>query len=152
MTRPKEKFFLRGFTLVEIMIAVSIILVLAVLVVPNVLRARINSNEVATISNLSSLGKAIQQYSMSNDYKYPQTFQALVSPASNPPYIDKDFIDNAKSGYLYVYEYQDDENFRLLASPKTPGRTGVRYFYLDETGTIRAKEGGPASESDPPVQ
>jgi prepilin-type N-terminal cleavage/methylation domain-containing protein len=152
MTRQKEKFFLKGFTLVEIMIAVSIILILAVLVVPNVLRARINSNEVATISNLTSLGKAIQQYSMSNDYKYPQTFQDLVPPASTPPYIDKDFIANAKSGYLYVYEYQDDENFRLLASPKTPGKTGVRYFFLDETGIIRAKEGGPASESDPPVQ
>ncbi|MCK9574324.1 MAG: type II secretion system GspH family protein [Candidatus Omnitrophica bacterium] len=163
MNNQKERFFLKrhaqlernfltGFTLVEIMVAVSIVLILAVLVIPNVLRARINSNEVSTISNLSSLGKSIQQYSMTNDYKYPQAFEDLVAPNSNPPYIDRDFIDNAKSGYLYVYEYQDDDNFRLLASPKTPGRTGVRYFYLDETGIIRAKEGGQASESDPPVQ
>jgi len=152
MTKQQAKFFLKGFTLVEIMVTVSIILVLAVLVVPNILRARINSNEVTTISNLSSLGKSIQQYFMNNDYKYPQNFDALVSPNSNPPYIDRDFIDSAKSGYLYTYEYQDDDNFRLLASPKTPGKTGVRYFYLDETGIIRAKEGGPASESDPAVQ
>src|SRR3989339_594724 len=108
MTKQKEKFFLKGFTLVEIMIAVSIILVLAVLVVPNVRRDRVNSNEVTTISNLSSLGKSIQQYSMGNDYKYPNAFEDLVSPNSNPPYIDRDFIDNAKSGYLYVYEYIDD--------------------------------------------
>lgn len=152
MTKQQAKFFLKGFTLVEIMVTVSIILVLAVLVVPNILRARINSNEVTTISNLSSLGKSIQQYFMNNDYKYPQTFDALASPNSNPPYIDRDFIDSTKSGYLYTYEYQDDDNFRLLASPKTPGKTGVRYFYLDETGIIRAKEGGPASESDPAVQ
>ncbi len=152
MIKQQAKFFPKGFTLVEIMVTVSIILVLAVLVVPNILRARINSNEVTTISNLSSLGKSIQQYFMNNDYKYPQTFDALVSPNSNPPYIDRDFIDSAKSGYLYTYEYQDDDNFRLLASPKTPGKTGVRYFYLDETGIIRAKEGGPASESDPAVQ
>jgi prepilin-type N-terminal cleavage/methylation domain-containing protein len=147
-----EKNFLTGFTLVEIMVAVSIVLVLAVLVIPNVLRARVNSNEVSTISNLSSLGKAVQQYSMGNDYKYPRNFEDLVVPNSNPPYIDKDFIDNTKSGYIYAYEYQDDDNFYIMASPKSPGRTGVRYFYLDETGIIRAKEGGQASESDPPVQ
>ncbi|MDD4183377.1 MAG: type II secretion system protein [Candidatus Omnitrophica bacterium] len=152
MDKQQEKFFLKGFTLVEIMIAISILLVLAILTVPNVLRARVNSNEVSTVSNLTSIGKAIQQYYMTNDYKYPKSIEDLVTPNSTPPYIDKDFINNVKSGYVYTYEYQDDDNFRLLASPKTPGKTGVRYFYLDESGTIRAKEGGGAGENDPPVQ
>jgi prepilin-type N-terminal cleavage/methylation domain-containing protein len=152
MIKQKDKFFLKGFTLVEIIVATSILLILAVLVIPNVLRSRINSNEVSTVSNLTSLGKAIQQYYMTNEYKYPHSLEDLVSPNSNPPYIDSDFIDNAKSGYLYTYEYQDDDNFHVLASPKSPGKTGVRYFFLDETGIVRAKEGGEASESDPPVQ
>ncbi|MFA5008130.1 MAG: type II secretion system protein [Candidatus Omnitrophota bacterium] len=152
MLNQKNKFFPKGFTLVEIMVALSIILVLAVLVIPNILRSRINSNEVTTVSNISSLGKAIQQYYMSNSYKYPQTLEDLVAPNSNPPYITRDFIDNAKSGYLYQYQYVDEDKFRLLVGPKSPGRTGVRYFYLNESGLIRQKEGGAASETDPVVQ
>lgn len=89
---------------------------------------------------------------MNRDYKYPQTFENLVLPNSNPPYITRDFIDNAKSGYLYVYEYEDDDNFNLRANPMTPGKSGVRYFYIDETGIIRAKTGGIAGENDPPIQ
>lgn len=152
MIKHKKRFFLKGFTLIEIIVALSILLILAVLVVPNILRTRINSNEIAAVSNLTSLGKAIQEYYMNNNYKYPQTLEDLMSPNSNPPYISSDFLDESKSGYIYAYNYVDEDNFSVLVSPKTPGKTGVKYFYLDETGIIRQKEGGPASESDPAVQ
>lgn len=152
MPKHKDKFLLKCFTLIEIIVALSILLILAVLVVPNILRTRINSNEIAAVSNLTSLGKAIQEYYMNNSYKYPQRLEDLMSPNSSPPYISNDFLDSSKSGYVYAYVYIDEDNFNVLVSPKSPGKTGVKYFYLDESGIIRQKEGGQAGGSDPAVQ
>ncbi|MDD4955639.1 MAG: prepilin-type N-terminal cleavage/methylation domain-containing protein [Candidatus Omnitrophica bacterium] len=152
MPASLKKRFLKAFTLIEIVVALAILLILAVLVVPNILRTRINSNEIAAVSNLTSLGKAIQEYYMNNGYKYPQSLEDLMSPRSVPPYISNDFLDTSKSGYVYQYEYVDEDNFRVLVSPKAMGKTGTKYFYLDETGIVRQKEGGPAGETDPAVQ
>ena len=70
----------RALTLIEIMVVIGIIAILATLVIPNILRSRINSNEVAAVSNLNTLGKAVQQYYMTNGYKYPHSLADLTLP------------------------------------------------------------------------
>jgi prepilin-type N-terminal cleavage/methylation domain-containing protein len=144
--------FPRALTLIEILVVITIISILATLIIPNILRSRINSNEIAAISNLNTLGKSVQQYYMSNSYKYPASLDDLTLPASDPPYITKEMASGSFSGYQYEYIRVDDDRFYIKAKPKTPGKTGTRYFYLDETGVIRQNTQQEATVNDQPVQ
>jgi type II secretory pathway pseudopilin PulG len=134
------------------MVVVGIIMILALLVVPNVLRARIDSNEAAAIANLKSLYNVLQLYYMQNNNRYPQALTDLIPPNSNPGYIDSELANGSKLGYLYEYTYIDEDSFYINANPKSPGKTGNRYFYLDESGIIRQSLEGEADENSPPVE
>ena len=141
-----------GFTLVEIMVVVGIIVVLATLAIPNVMRARINSNEAAAVANLRSLYNVLQLYYMSNDNEYPSVLSSLIPPSSNPGYIDPELANGSKLGYLYSYNYIDEDSFYINANPRSPGKTGKRYFYIDEIGVVLGDSGGPADGDDDPVR
>jgi hypothetical protein len=107
------------------------------------LRAKVTSNEATTIANLKGIYTALQIYYNDNNKAYPQTL-ALLSE-----YIGSTLASGSKSGYLFNYTYENEDTFYIKANPRTPGRTGTRYFYMDETGTIRANSQGEASETDP---
>lgn len=141
----------RGFTIVELMVAVGIIMILALLVIPNVWRARVNSNESTAASNLISLNSALQLYYINNG-SFPQNLAYLTPPQSNPGYIEEDLADGSKNGYDFDYSYIDGSHFSINAGPQSLGRTGNRYFYLDETGIVRVNSEGAADGDDPPLQ
>lgn len=143
----------RGFTLVEIMIVVAIIAALAVLAVPSMLRSRMNANETTAIAGSRAVVTGSQNfYAAANPHTYPSTLSALTSPASDPPYIDSVLASGTRQGYTYTYVLVDSEHFTLNTNPVSPGRTGGRYFFADETGVIRANATRPASATDPPVE
>lgn len=149
----------QGFTLVEIMVVVAIMAVLIALTVPNMLRSRMTANEVAAIAGCRTISNACQAYYANHlPHKYPPTgLSELIVPESDPPYIDNVLAqaideDHAKQGYYYIYTPVDDEHFSLKANPKVYGRTGGRYFYIDETGVIKAnptQEAGPDDTAIP---
>jgi type II secretory pathway pseudopilin PulG len=143
----------KAFTLVEIMVVLAIIMTLAILALPNFLRSRMNANEIAAITSVRNIANACQVfYATSNRNTYPSSLQDLAPPTSNPPYIDDVLASGSKQGYDFEYNKLNDEHFTLNANPQSPGRTGVRYFYTDETSLIRQNESGPASALDPPAQ
>jgi prepilin-type N-terminal cleavage/methylation domain-containing protein len=133
---------MKGFTLVEIIIVVIIITILALIAIPNMLRANVTSNEANAIANLRSIYTALQIYYTSNNKTYPEELADLED------YVGSKLANGEKSGYLYEYTYEDEDTFYINAAPKRPNRTGVRYFYMDETGVIRYNAGGIAGEND----
>ena len=142
-----------GFTLVEIMIVVAIVMTLATLAMSSVLRARHNANEMAAVVSCRTIVTAAQNfYANSYPHTYPGSLSDLVEPTSKPPYIDSTLASGTKQGYEFTYTLIDAESFTLNADPAVPGRTGTRYFFADETSVIRADPTGQASADDPVVQ
>ena len=75
----------RGFTLVEIMIVVAIVMTLATLAISSVLRARHNANELAAVASCRAIVTAAQNfYASSYPHTYPRDLSDLVPPVSSP--------------------------------------------------------------------
>lgn len=150
--RRKHKF-LTGFTLVELMVVVAIIVILATLAISLMLRNRITTNEAIAIAGCRSVSSACQSYYASTiPHLYPDTLARLGPEQSEPPYIDSALASGSRSGYDYTYQPgEDDASFILRAEPVVFRRTGNRYFYTDETGKTTAKEGASAGPDDPAI-
>ncbi len=131
------KFFAeKGFTLVEMMIVVSIILLLVAIAVPSFLRVKLNANETAAIASLHTIGVACENYRLDQaSSTYPASLSTLSS--TTPPYIDETLGSGTKRGYAFNYTLVSSSQFTCIASPQTAGVTGSRTFFLNETGVIR---------------
>ena len=130
-----------GFTLVEIMIVVAIISLLAAIAIPNLLRARHNANEAASIAALRTISTACESFrSAQTPTTYPANLGALGS--ASPPYIDDALAGataaaSAKQGYYYTYNRVNVNQYTCYANPALANTTGTRIFFVDETGVIR---------------
>ncbi len=153
-----SKKFTQGFTLMEILIVVGIISVLLTFAVPQMLRSRMNTNELAAITNLRTIGSACQvYYGDVFPHTYPSVLTALTTPNSNPAYINTTLAnaidsDNTTHGYYLSYSLIDNERFILIAWPRTFGRTGGRNFFVNELGHVTyTNENGLAPDENSPA-
>ncbi len=125
----------KGFTLVEIMIVVAIIILLAAIAIPNLLRARLNANEAAAIGGMRTLSTALESYrAAQTSPAYPTALTVLS--AATPAYIDSTLGAGSKQGYSYSFTRDSANEYTISATPITTGVTGSRSFVLDETGVI----------------
>jgi hypothetical protein len=132
------------------------ILIIAAIAIPNLLRSKMAANEAGTVGSLRTINTACIFYSTS-DGGYPRTLASLGpvaaggrAGATSADLIDSVLANGQKSGYLFSYR-RTAEGYIVNADPVTPGTTGQRHFFTDQTGVIRAKPDGPANENSPPI-
>ena len=148
-----------GFSLLELLIVVSIILIIAAIAIPQYLKSRMQANEASAVSSLRAICSASVLYERNYQNGYAPTLAALGrAPGGGPPSAaNADVLDplvagGIKSGYQFTYATSSPEKFAVNANPLSAGQTGNRYFFVDQTMVIRFESTGPATAASPPVQ
>ncbi len=142
----------KGFTLIELMIVVAIIAIIAAIAIPNLLRARLASNESSAIGALRTLSSAESAFQSSagadSDTDGTGEFAGLAMLSNaTPPYIDEVLGAGQKSGYNFTITTSAVSNvaevaWEAQANPITYNQTGNRTFYIDESGVLRGSDNG----------
>ena len=153
--RSKQK----GFSLIELLIVVAIILIIAAIAIPNLLRARIAANEASAVSSLRTMNTACITYDTSyNSYPTSLTNLAPVASGSTPTSTSADLLDAVlttspfqKSGYTFTFNTGGGTTYSINATPMTINTTGVRQFFTDQTGVIHTNVGAAATSSTSPL-
>jgi len=125
----------QGFTLVEIMIVVAIIALLAAIAIPNLLRAKMTSNDALAKATLRAMSTAAESYGTANNGNYPPSETALTG--ATPPYLNTDYCTGspAFSGYTYNCAFSAG-GYTITATPVTVGSTGSTIETISTGGVL----------------
>jgi type IV pilus assembly protein PilA len=131
----------RGFSLIELLIVISIILIIAAIAVPKMNKQLMLAREQAAIRQIGTIHQAETQY-YSQFGKYAQSLTELGPPASGAPgptaadIIPKNLADGKNSGYLFTVA-ASPTGYIVTAAPEVFNSTGSRSFFSDQTLVIR---------------
>jgi len=157
----------RGFSLVELLIVVAIILVIAAIAIPSFMRARMSANESSASQDMRTINTAEASYALT----YPSVgFTALTNlggtgspcaPTSSAACMIDEFLASSaatapgKDGYTFTASVVNSgAAYTSLANPVTLNGTGTRSFCSDQSGVIYFKQGatGCVPGTDAPLQ
>src|ERR1700686_2906425 len=149
-----------GFSLIDLLIVVAIILIIAAISIPNLLRSKMAANEASAVGSMRTLNTAAVTYSTTYG-GYPPALTNLA-PAAPATLTSADLVDSvlaggSKSGYSFTWSAGSTDangnylNYSITSQPTSPGTTGQRYFYTDQSGVIRANASGSATANSTPI-
>lgn len=144
----------RGFTLIELMIVIAIILIIAAIAVPKLSNQRQNAQEMAAIQQIRTIHQTQLQY-YGQFGKYAANLAELGPPASGnagpqaADLIPKSLADGKGTGYIFTVQ-GTPAGYSVNANPEQFGSTGRRTFFSDQSGVIRQNWGQePATANSP---
>ncbi len=162
----RKRHLQAGFTLMELLIVMSVILILMAVAIPNYMNMRSQANETAAMEELRTLNSAEIQYQTN----YPGNgFSCNLSQLGGDPktgapspqgaqLIPADLASGNKSGYVFnivnctkvtVNNQDVYTSFEVTAVPQAVGKTGHRGFCMDQTGEIKSDPSGGANCTQP---
>ena len=148
MKKSKKKN--KGFSLIELLIVVAIILIIAAIAIPNLLRARRSANEGSATASMRTVGSGELLYRSTNG-----NFTTLTGLNADS-IIDNVLGSGTKSGYAFTAAAgtSTDLQFSAGAAPSVSTgatQTGARWFFTDETQVIRFNVNASATATSNPI-
>ena len=147
----------KGFSLIELLIVVAIILIIAAIAIPNLIKSKMAANEASAVGSLRTINTAELTYSST----YGTGFTDLATLGSSG-LIDTVLSNGKKSGYSLTAAQVAGKGsgtsidpyvqYTSTAIPITAGTTGTRSFCSDESGVIRWVTTGTCSNTSAPLQ
>jgi type IV pilus assembly protein PilA len=152
----------RGFSLIELLIVVAIILIIAAIAIPNLLRARMAANESSAVASIRTINTGMVTYNST----YPTVgFAAALTnlggvapctPSSTTAcLIDSVLAAGTKSGYRFTAASAGGPpavTYFATATPITLNQTGIRSFCSFEDAVVRVQPTGAAIGSEATCQ
>jgi type IV pilus assembly protein PilA len=147
-----------GFSLIELLIVVAIILVIAAIAIPNMLRSRIAAAEASAVGSIRTINTAETAFAAT----YPQCgYTSLANLGSSQILTDDNLIAGSKAGYAFVVtptggtaacNAGSTPNVYHTIAADPIGYPSARHFLSDPGGVIHSRVGAAAAISDPPIQ
>ena len=154
-----------GFSLIELLIVVVIILIIAAIAIPNLLRSRMSANEASALASMRTISSSEIVYASTYTVGFSANLPSLSDggaaancvPPSQPVsasacLIDSSLASGTKSGYTFTYAPAGgaiNNTYTLNSDPLSPGVSGQRHFFTDETNILRVNIAAVASATDP---
>jgi type IV pilus assembly protein PilA len=156
----------KGFSLIELLIVVAIILIIAAIATPNLLKAKIAANQSAAVGNLGAISTAEASFYCLYSNGYATSLVQLGGPSGSNSCANANLIDDLlgkadpsqKSGYQFALtpsgtvEFTSgvpagcpnsgDTGFGITATPVAVGTTGQNSYCIDTTGVMRYSTSG----------
>jgi type IV pilus assembly protein PilA len=137
----------KGFSLIELLLVVAVIMIIAAIAVPNFIRSRMRANESSAVASLRVINTAAVTYSMTYPGQgYPALLTALgganpcTASSTQSCLIDNVLSQGVKAGYNFAWTgdgLTPSVNFSVTGVPQAIGVSGQRMFCTDQAGVIR---------------
>ena len=150
----------KGFSLIELLIVVAIILIIAAIAIPNLLRSRIAANEASAVGSIRTINTSEVTYAST----YPQVGFSNLSAlggaggsSTGAGLIDAVLASGTKSGYVFTIATGGatgsgpSTTYTVNGDPQN-SQTGQRHFFSDQSGVIRFNVSAAATATDNPLQ
>jgi type IV pilus assembly protein PilA len=151
----------KGFSLIELLIVVAVLLIIAAFAIPNFMRSKMSANQASAVGSLRTMNTACIAYSTTYS-QFPAALTNLGPVDSSGPGLghgyghgpdpvsstSADLIDSVlaageKSGYTFVYTPgTDSQSYTITATPITAAATGQNMYFTDQSGVIRVDTSG----------
>ena len=145
----------KGFSLIELLIVVAIILIIAAIAIPNFLHARMAANESTAVSSIHAINTSEIAYSSANPIIGYSVALADLGPAASG-YLDAILASGTRSGYAFTYvqdtSSQPSVAYTLNGDPVTRGTTGQRSFWSSQVNVTHYNMTTVATATDPVIQ
>jgi type IV pilus assembly protein PilA len=161
----------KGFSLIELLIVVAIILIIAAIAIPNLMQSKIAANQASAVGSMRTINTAEATYYSTYNNTYSSSLGALggaCNAGSNPSSTAALLIDcvlsggggtatsSTKSGYTFTYGGSSASSgaavtaYSITAAPVSSS-TGTNQYYTDQSDVIRYANGAAATSASTPI-
>lgn len=144
----------KGFSLIELLLVVGVILIISAIAVPSFLRSRMRANEASAVASIRMIDTAAVTYSVTYpDLGFPTNLTSLggadpcTASSTTACLVDDAVAQGAKGGYAFGWVGDGatpSVNFTVTGTPQAPGSSGQSMYCSDQTAVIRVDPSGAA--------